>query len=486
MVTAAVLVLAGLAAAQTRQPPINVVFNVHLDPAGPPDPQMHKAELERRRDNVLWLKSWIESIDKAKRPRLNVQISGDHAEFYLQDEKGLAMLAELYKQGHELGTHMHRNIYNGEFLSWSELRPSRPFQKPAIGPGDVITPGVLAEPNSMDEVRRLWNDNFRFSNELLAKVTGVTDPAGLRAINNNGEFHLPNSWEGKDVLFKQFGITVETGGRNEVFNMIFDHDVFHPWRPSMTHELAEDLSNKAYICVPQLAVVGNIKMHFGQDQDLSLAAMKRRFLHAFLERREQERLGLPPKVWTFGWTMHGFDLYPEGAARRVSQRKNVQELVEWINASFVPAAARWATPNDVAREFYAWEKQHPGVSSFHYPHRKQNWDAYPFRLKGLAKALISAHYVRAISDWRGQGVEVHEFERVKPGSAWYTDDANAVRVRGETTKLYIVWAGKPAKVDLSKLAGLKVTVIRGGGGQGRSVDANTVAVDAEPLVVEGN
>lgn len=431
------LLFAGCIVAAEKQPPIHVVFNIHLDPVGNAPPEFRKQELARRRDNVLWLKSFIESIEPAKRPKLNIQISGDHAEFYLQDETGLEMLRQLYQQGHLLGTHMHRNAYNGKFLDWSDLKPSRPLAKPNLPPGDVITPGVLAEPNGLDEVRKLWRDNFQFTDALISRVTGITDPKQVRRMNNHGEFHLPNSWESKDVLFKEFGITVETGGRNEVFNMIFDHDVFNPWRPSPNHELAEDLSNKAYLCVPQLAVVGNIKSHFGVMQDLSLPAMQRRFLQIVLERREHERLGLPAKVWTFGWTMHAFDLYPEGTPRRSSQRKNVSQLVLWINENFVPQQARWNTPNGVAQEFAAWEAAHPGHSSFHYPYRKQNWDAYPYKLKGAAKALIGSHYVGALPDWQAKKVHVYALERVKPGSEWYTDDNNEVRVRGETSRLFL-------------------------------------------------
>lgn len=479
-----VLLACGLAAAD-QQPPIHVVFNIHLDPVGSAPPDFRKEELARRRDNMVWLKSYLESIDQAKRPRLNVQISGDHAEFYLQDETGLEMLRGLWKQGHLLGTHMHRNAYHGDFLRWAELKPSRPLSKPSLPPGDVMTPGVLSEPNSLDEVRQLWRDNFRFTDALISRVTGRTDAKQVRALNNHGEFHLPNSWESKDVLFKEFGITVETGGRNEVFNMIFDHDVFHPWRPSPIHELAEDLSNKAYVCVPQLAVVGNIKTHFGVMQDLSLPAMQRRFLQIVLERREHERLGLPPKVWTFGWTMHAFDLYPEGTPRRVSQRKNASQLVEWINDNFVPQGARWNTPQGVAQEFYEWEAKNPGRSSFHYPHRKQNWDAYPYRLKGAAKALIGSHYVRAISDWRAKGISVYELARVKSGAEWYTDENNQVRARGETSRLLLAWSDqKQQAIDLSKYSPGRLTVIRGSTGESRTVEATAVPVGAEPVVIE--
>ena len=472
--------------AQTRQPRIAVVFNIHLDPVAGPDPERRKAELVRRRDNVLWLEQMINAVPADKRPRLNIQISGTHGEFYVQDEKGLEMMRRLWKQGHGLGTHFHLNIYLGQAFQWDQLRPSSPFAKPQLGPGEILTPGAIPEPNPMEDVRRLWRDNFQFTEPLISKITGVTDKAELRKINNNGEFFLPNGMEGKDVLFKEFGITVQTGGRNELFNMIFDHDVFNAWRPSTLLELGEDLNNKAYVCVPQVAVAGNIKPHQGVRQDLSIPAMERRFLQIVMERREHERLGLPPKTWTFGWTIHDFDMHPaEGPMRRASQRKNLEQLVAWINERFVPDVAYWATPNAVADAFREMESRQQPSSQFQYLLRKRDWTAYPYRLKGTSQALIDSHLVRVISEGGAQRMRVYELARVKPGSEWVTDDNNDVQVKGETTRLFLAWSeGGPQNLDLSRYAKGKGRLIRGASGESSVVDLSALPVGEEPVVVE--
>ncbi|MCP5115384.1 MAG: hypothetical protein GY953_31535, partial [bacterium] len=242
-----------------------------------------------------------------------IQIGGDQAEFYLQDEKGLAMFQKFWDDGHLVGTHFHRQAYQGEPHRWANLRPSRPRQpRPQVPEGELFTPGMMSESNSLDEYREHWRGHFQFTNQLIARLSGLKDPAAIRKINNHGNNHTPTNWESAEVLFKEFGITVQTGGRNEMFNTLFDHDVFNPWRPSDQHETKEDLSNRYYVCVPQLAVVGNISPHFGMMQDLAVEAMKRRFLQIVAERREQQRRGLPPKIWNFGWTMHSYDLNPEG------------------------------------------------------------------------------------------------------------------------------------------------------------------------------
>lgn len=147
------LLLPAPAFPQQKQPPISLVFNVHLDPVPGPHPELRRAELARRRDNMLWLLGYVQSLEASKRPRLNIQMSGDHAEFYLQDEQGLDMLRTFWKQGHQLGTHIHLNTYLGEFMRWGELRPSRFPPKPVLTPGDVLTPAAMPDTNSLEEIR---------------------------------------------------------------------------------------------------------------------------------------------------------------------------------------------------------------------------------------------------------------------------------------------------------------------------------------------
>jgi len=474
-----------------KQPRIAVVFNTHLDPVGAPNLEARRAELERRRENMLWLQGVVEAIDPAKRPKLNIQMTGGHAEFFLKDERGFQMIRRFYEQGHSIGTHFHRNTYLGSYLDWGELRPTQPLRKPELAPDEILTPGIMVllggrpEPNTMDEERRLWKDNFRFTEPLIAKVTGLTDKEAIRRINNHGEFHLPRSMAWKDILFKEFGITVQTGGRNELFLMIFDHDVHNAWRPDAKDALGEDVNNRAYVCVPQVAVPGNIKPHQDVMQDLSVPAMKRRFLQILMERSEHERLGLPPKTWTFGWTVHDFDIYPADATRgpNRSQRKNVQELVAWINDNFVPDVAYWDTPNGVANSFYELEARQPGVPQFHYASRKRDWDAYPYRMKGAARALIGSHFVRALKDW--SGIQAFELERVKPDSEWYTDPNNEVKVKGATSRLVLAWSDAGSRtIDVSRFAAGNVKVIRGTSGEISTAKAAAVPVGTEPVIVE--
>ena len=487
--------------AESEHPKIAINFNIHLDPGGRPNAEALKAELARRRDNVVWLAEFLRTIEEAIRPVLDIQMGGEHAEFYLQDEMGFALLKGLWEEGHLVGTHMHRQTYLGEPHRWGNVGPSRRPERPRVPQGELLTPGMLPETNTLDEVREQWRLNFQFTDKLIGKIADLKNLEEIRKYNNHGNNHMPNNWESAENLFKDFGITVQTGGRNEVFNMLFDHDVLNPWRPSEQHALKEDLTNRDYVCVPQLAVVGNISPHFGVMQDLSLGAMQRRFLQIVAERREQQRQGLPPKIWNFGWTMHASDLNPEdGPPRRTrrgtprhSRRAQIVEIVTWINENFLPEVAVWKTSNQVAADFYAWEGENPGVSSFHYPHRKVVWEDYPYVLRGAAGALMHSHFVSEVDGLVSDEVKLYELVRVQANSEWVEDERGRPVARkvvepgkaGDTTRLLFGWSqGDVHEVDLSRYGLGTVTLIDGVSGERRPAGAGSVPVGPKPIVVE--
>ena len=60
------------------EPPINVTFNVHLDPV-----LDDYTQWQERKDNLLWLESFVDGYSGEYQPKLNIEVQGDHAEFYL-------------------------------------------------------------------------------------------------------------------------------------------------------------------------------------------------------------------------------------------------------------------------------------------------------------------------------------------------------------------------------------------------------------------
>lgn len=178
---------------------------------------------------------------------------------------------------------------------------------------------------------------------------------------------------------------------------------------------------------------------------------------------------------------------------RHSRREKIMQLVNWINERYLPDTAVWKTPNQAAKDFYAWEKENEGVSSFHYPHRKVVWEDYPYRLRGAAEALIGSHYVAEISDWTAQKIKLYELERVMEGSEWAEGTRGDAMARkagtrdepGETTRLLFGWSdGATETIDLSRYGTSNLTVIAGASGKRTQADAATVPIGPEPVVIE--
>ncbi len=178
---------------------------------------------------------------------------------------------------------------------------------------------------------------------------------------------------------------------------------------------------------------------------------------------------------------------------RYSRRAKIEELVTWINERFVPEAAVWKTPSQVAEDFYAWEKENEGVSSFNYPHRRVVWEDYPYQLRGAAKALMQSHYVGELGDWTAKSIKLYELERVAEGSEWAegpNGDAVARKTgapgeAGETTRLLFGWSdGASETIDLSRFGAGELTIIAGVSGEKKKVDAAKAPIGPEPVVVE--
>jgi len=262
--------------------PIHVTFVIHFDPLFAPGGNVPRWSYEAERDNLAWLVDYLEQVEKQggrdRVPRLHLQLAGDHAEWYLEDEQGLDLLRRLYQKGlHSFGTHFHRNYKAGAHL-WQEAPPSP------------------------QAVQRVTQDHIAEVDRLIGKIIGNDDPQAIREVNRTITGHLVDQ-----RLAEQMGFTVQTGGRNEAMNLFFDHDVYNPWRPAAGWPLGEDLRSR-WLLIPQAPVLGSIGEHSpiptgvpdeytrGMQrmvwQDLSVPAMKRKFLHLYLDRMLNEA-GMP-------------------------------------------------------------------------------------------------------------------------------------------------------------------------------------------------
>ncbi|MBS1251249.1 MAG: hypothetical protein MAG451_00280 [Anaerolineales bacterium] len=457
------------------EPPIDVTFNIHLDPV-----LGNYQKWRERKDNLLWLESFVDGYSGAYQPKLNLQVQGDHAEFYLaptdpEAVEGRGALADLYAAGHSFGTHAHDTLRGESTNSWTK---------------------VSGNPTAAEEVES-WQDHIGYVEQLYADIAGNSDPEFLQQMNANAVMFLPKGSTETQLAFTgvysdpvsgesvPHGFSVQTGGRNEHFYCLYDHDVQNPWRPGTHGALDEDLTNTAFVTVPQMPPLGNIGVHAHIPdciQDNSVPSRQRMFVQELLERLYREYTGAPDKVWTFGWHEHLFDIYPTGTAGQGKKdfREDVAQMVDWLNERFIGdttsngnLVAQYATVTEVRDHFEAWEAGNPGVSSFSLNQYTADWDDYPYELAGLARELANAHYDAALLP-ADSTLQVYRFERC-PSSlrdetqGYWAEEADSTfgcydsppehgQPAGNplaTTTVYVAWrdAADPEPTDLTTYAG---------------------------------
>jgi hypothetical protein len=457
--------------------PIHVTFVIHFDPLLAPGGQVQEASYEAERDNLLWLSNYLEELETQGKgvPRLTLEVAGDHAEFYREDKKGLDLLKRLYQKGiHSWGIHFHTNYKEGKHR-WLE-----------------------APRSSAEGVRqRVTQDHIREVDALIGEMIGSQEGQKIRSVNHTITGHFLDS---KTAI--EEGFYLRTGGSNEVMNLFFDHDVYNPWRPQIGWALQEDRKSR-WILVPQSPVLGTIGehgpippgispkytqgMHRMMWQDLSLPAMKRKFLHLYLEWRYQQEKGLLPKVWVLGWHEHTNNLYPDdgryGNPRNL--RDEVMEFVQWLNENFIgkktksgQEMAQYSNVEEVAQEYLAWEKRFPEASSFNYATKEQDWQLYPYYLKGLARELMYSHYVEEVG---GLGIQAHKLARTS-GRYWSFQNGKMVSSQPQQ-EIYLLWSEEGAKsVNLSRWISNPVVCVDGLSGNSLVQDAQKLKVSELPIV----
>jgi hypothetical protein len=471
-VLAACIASAALAATQQPASPIHISFVIHFDPLPAPGGQVLRLGYEAERDNLAWLVEFLERIEKEKGkefvPRLTLEMAGDHAEWYLEDEKGFDLLRRLHQKGiHCWGTHFHTN-YQKENHLWVQA------------------------PQSPDSAPRVTYDHIAAVDKLIGKIIGSDDPKAIRKVNCTITGHMLDM----EMAAKK-GFDTLTGGRNEAMNLFFDHDVYTPWRPAMGWPLAEDLSSH-WVLIPQAPVPGRIGEHCPIPQgvpeeytrgmrqqiwqDLSIPALQRKFLHLYLEWRHSSH-DTRHSPFVFGWHEHTNDLFPDDATGRQKKlRRELVELVEWLNANFIGKGARYANTDEVRDEFLAWEKAHPQQSSFNYPVRTRDWEKYPYQLKGLARELMYAHCAQEITTFKDKGVHVHKLLKTD-GRTWDMRGREVVCTK-PTKDIYLLWGEKGTQtIDFSSVVAGKLRRVEGASGKESAADSKSLIVSTEPVIV---
>lgn len=454
--------------------PIHVTFVIHFDPLPTMQGEVPRSAYEAERDNLAWLADYLDALEKERTgafvPRLTLEMAGDHAEWYIEDDVGLELLGRLYRKGfHCFGTHFHRNLRQA--------------------------PHVWRDAASPESSALVTSEHIAMVDRLVGKIIGSDDPKRIRAANRTITGHYIDLETAANA-----GFDTMTGGRNEAMNLFFDHDVYNPWRPADGWPLGEDLDSR-WILVPQAPVLGQIGEHAPIPagvpdgytrgmrgmiwQDLSVPAMRRKFLHLYLERRNARE----DRVWIFGWHEHTSDLFPADGRRGARNfRSAVTGFVEWLNANFIGGgnpdgrpAVRYSNTDEVRDAFLSWERARPNRSSFSYEARSCDWEKYPYRLRGLAWALICSHHEREIDYFKKQGVHAHRLMKA-PDRDWYLEGGQ-VKTAAPPQEIYLLWSDRgEVTIDFGQFASGRLQCIAGSGARSM-VDAGKLLVGSEPIVV---
>jgi len=414
-----------LAARQTDQPPIRVTIMVHIEdvtgnnlwnrPVWRESDDPTEDAFRERCDNLARMLHWALQFPERKRPKFLIQFNGDFAERLLASEskeavKLMGQLKEAWRAGLiSLGTHTHGVTKRGG--RWQPL----PSPTPSVCP--------WRQPNKLKD----WDADIAVGalrahieavDRLIREITG-RDP---KSVNTTIVGAFGGTFAGRAKLYSaklrdstertlQHPFLAETGGeRSEGFLALFGHQMWQPFRAG--DNFAKEDRKAAIVFLPFSGTVGTAGSHMrGWDYtDSSTPALKRQFVHLYLERLWHKTRNLPPKIWVFGFSIHPYNLYPDSVRDGVglrTLRQSIKEIVNWLNRNFIGRKdaqgnliAEWATADEVLAAFREWERRNPNRSSFNYPANKTDWRLYPYKLKGLAFWAANSHFV-ALRDEAG-------------------------------------------------------------------------------------
>ena len=330
---AAMCSVAGGVQAVQYEPPINILFLVHVED------MPGYTGYETRIACLQWLEA--EALSRPFPFKMTVLMNGDFCEYavYQGDQP---VFASLESHGHELGAHAHPSIQMGP-LNWINVgeqtcRYGAPIYNAAL-------------------TQQVWSNAKQWVDSL--------------ATVNVSMCAMPFLCSDEGQLTSQFGFTSDPGNRSEKGLDYFGHLVRHPFRPAaddrLGYELLEDLDG-TFVYLDHYAQIGNPSAHGYNCTEPALEIAFNDCYQEWLAAEMAQGDSLDYQVWTFGFLTHDW-LWNEYYEQQVTA------FLNFIEANFVGhytprgnLIAQYATCAEAVSEFEAWETSHPGESSFSYVH----------------------------------------------------------------------------------------------------------------------
>lgn len=416
------------------EPPINVFLVLHIDELGELGKESFKPDTgmyQRTKKEIDWL------MEEAVRHDLHFTslYNGWFTKWAL-DSGDLSQFETLLSSGHEIGSEAHKITYDPASDSWIyHYAEISTFGRPNYDP---------------DLARQCWEDSSKLVNSVLERI----GYKGQNKVMCSTAISLPDERN----LMNEFCFQVAAGNRLEAGVNYLGHMPWNPWRASNSdepgYEVAEDLSSP-YISLNHAAQVGGSESH---DVAATLPQLKRQFIQLYVEWLSRERTGADDRVWSFGFVTH-----PNHGD---SYNQDLAVFLDWLDTYFIGhlspygnTIARYATVSSIAEEFFAWENEHIGISSFNYV----DGDPYPYTFSIFAEKLAGADYERHVD----LGQEVSCIKLVKDGNP-----------------VFLLWSNQGEfEADMSIELSGQVSVIDGSGHESHQ-DASCIKVTEEPVLVE--
>jgi len=412
----------------THEPPINVVFVLHVEPMTrsperPSTPEMYGDW----RGTVLWLKEVFEEYGQ----KITALFNGEYME-YVVDLGHEDEIRGLIRDGHEVGSHIHGGYREAPHRWRSAVDRGR-----------------------WEDSLREWDTTVECVERVIPHSKNHTVCA---VVNRRHERRLMARHGFKTCAYSSSGLPPGPGegwrGRCDLAYPYIGHNQYFPYRPGEREtpgeELVEDLRGP-FVDIPYYAQISRELTHGHHGR---LADFQRYFLNTYRAWRSKESTPEPEggdKVWVYGWLTHAGSRATDEATE-----EDIEKMLSWLRTNFLGkktprgnVIARPATLKEVYDEFLQWEREHPGQSSFSYVHPEEEAKRAPLggpRPRGLPTELSGR--VRELQgllrERRSQGYDVSEAVKLDSRSreaARAGDPEEALRLLGQAIELL----KKPAK-----------------------------------------
>ena len=313
----------------TFEPPINVLFLVHVEGSAGADYDAWM--LENR---------WLKGLCAQRGFKLTYLSHGAYMEdvTFCGDRDSIL---EFIGLGHQVGTHNHGKVRLAPRL-WR-----------------------VADYTFWDTARISWGQN----REWVDSVVGAqNNRAVCAAVHLPYEAALMDSFQYSQTVGPSASVP-GTRGREQVGWDFVGHQPHHPYRPGASavegEQWLEDVT-AGFVNVDNYAQVG---LATALGFPCEVRDFKRFFRHLYQQWLSKESNPEPAgddKVWTFGFLTHL-------GANTPAVRSKVDSVMTWLNDSFIGkptprgnVVARCATRQLVQDEFMLWAEQHPGAVSFSF------------------------------------------------------------------------------------------------------------------------